>query len=225
MEAKKSPAADLENKKPYFTNIGLIISLSMMLIIFGWKTYDLNEIVIPEPPKEEPGGIIELPPNIPNLPKPPVVQPTLITIVENTAPEVQDVRINAEVTPGMEIPPYVPPVEVKTEEKRVDEEIFLIPDVMPEFPGGINVMYKFLRDNLIYPQLAKETGITGTVYLSFVVEKDGRVTDIRVQRGAEGGLTEEAIRVIQLMPNWKPGWKGGVPVRTQFSMPVKFDLR
>lgn len=225
MEAKKSPGADLENKKPYFTNIGLIISLSMMLIIFGWKTYDMNEIVIPEPPIEDDGGIIELPPPVLKLPPPPVVQPTILNIVKNTDPVAEDVTINAEVTPGMVIPPYNPPAEVKTEEKQVEEEIFLVPDVLPEFQGGISAMYKFLKNNLIYPQFAKEAGITGTVYLSFVVEKDGRVTDIRVQRGIEGGLTEEAIRVIQLMPTWKPGWKGGVPVRTQFSMPVKFELR
>lgn len=224
MEAKKSPGADLENKRPYFTNIGLIISLSMMLIIFGWKTYDMDVIVVPDTPNPGETGIIELPPRVPDLPKPPVVQPTLINIVENTAVNVPEVEINTEAPEGLVIPPYIPPPDIIDEEKQVPEEIILVPDVSPEFPGGLSAMYKFLKDNIIYPPMAKEANITGTVHLSFVIEKDGSVTNIRVLRDVKGGLTEEAVRVIQIMPNWKPGWKGGVPVRTLFSMPVKFDL-
>lgn len=226
MEAKKSPGADLETKRPYFTNIGLIISLSLMLVIFGWKTYDMNEIIIPERPDDFPPDYIDLPPRVPDLPKPPaIVQPTMLNVVKNTDPTPEDVNISAESFPDLVIPPYEPPAGLRTEEKQEIEPPILVPDVMPEFPGGIKEMYEFLKKNIEYTQVAKETGITGTVYLSFVVEKDGSVTDIRVQRGIPGGLTEEAIRVVRMMPKWTPGWKNGVLVRTQFSMPVTFNLK
>lgn len=84
---------------------------------------------------------------------------------------------------------------------------------------------KFLRDNIKYPQIARESGIQGTVYVTFVVEKDGRVTDIRVLRGIGGGCDEEAVRVIKAMPRWQPGKQRGKPVRVQFNMPIKFTLQ
>ena len=95
-------------------------------------------------------------------------------------------------------------------------------DKMPEFIGD---MFKFLRDNLRYPQLAREQNSQGTVYLSFVVEKDGAVANISSLRGVDGGCTEEAIRVVKLMPKWKPGMNHGEPVRVQFNLPIKFTLK
>ena len=102
-------------------------------------------------------------------------------------------------------------------------EIKGVAEHMPEFIGDI---LKFLRDNLRYPELAKEINAQGTVYLSFVVEKDGAVDNISSLRGVDGGCTEEAIRVVKLMPKWKPGLNGnGDAVRVQFNLPVRFTLR
>ena len=82
-----------------------------------------------------------------------------------------------------------------------------------------------MRDNLRYPAMAREANTQGTVYLSFVVEKDGAVDNISTLRGVGDGCTEEALRVARLMPNWKPGRNHGVPVRVQFNLPVKFTMK
>ena len=86
-------------------------------------------------------------------------------------------------------------------------------------------MYKYLAENIKYPQMAKESGIQGRVFVTFVVERDGRVTDVRVLRGIGGGCDEEAIRVVAAMPKWAPGKQRGKPVRVQYNLPVKFTLQ
>jgi protein TonB len=83
---------------------------------------------------------------------------------------------------------------------------------------------KFLQDNIKYPQMARESGIQGTVYVTFVVERNGNVTDVKILRGIGGGCDEEAVRVVQNMPKWEPGKQRGKPVRVQFNMPIKFTL-
>ncbi|MCX6271023.1 MAG: energy transducer TonB [Bacteroidetes bacterium] len=119
-------------------------------------------------------------------------------------------------------------VEEKQEVKVIDEEektpIFTVVEEMPSFPGGEESRLKFLQENIQYPQVAKESGISGTVYVSFVVDSKGRVADVKVLRGIGGGCDEEAIRVIKLMPSWNPGKQAGKSVRVQFTMPIRFTL-
>jgi protein TonB len=95
----------------------------------------------------------------------------------------------------------------------------------PSFPGGEEARIRFLQENIEYPQMARESGIQGTVYMTFVVEPSGSVSAVRVLRGIGGGCDEEAIRVIQKMPKWNPGKQRGKPVRVQFTMPIKFTLQ
>ena len=85
-------------------------------------------------------------------------------------------------------------------------------------------MYKWLAENIKYPQVAKETGISGTVIVTFVVEKDGSVTNAKILKGIGGGCDEEALRVVSAMPKWKAGKQNGVPVRVQFNLPIRFTL-
>lgn len=115
---------------------------------------------------------------------------------------------------------------VKEEVIEVEEKkpIFTIVEEMPSFPGGDEPRVKFLRDNIVYPQMAKENNIQGTVYVSFVVDSKGKVTDVRLLRGIGGGCDEEAIRVVKLMPPWNPGKQNGKSVRVQFNMPIRFTL-
>ena len=113
------------------------------------------------------------------------------------------------------------------EEEEVQEEedeIFLVVEEDPSFPGGIEAMYKWLGENIKYPQLAKENNITGKVYVSFVVEKNGSVSQVKVMRDIGGGCGAEAVRVVKLMPKWSPGKQRGQAVRTQFNLPVGFYL-
>ncbi|MBP7497127.1 MAG: energy transducer TonB [Bacteroidales bacterium] len=102
---------------------------------------------------------------------------------------------------------------------------FLIVEQMPEFPGGTEEMVKYIQSNVKYPQLARETNIQGKVYVTFVVTKDGRISNVKVLRGIGGGCDDEAVRVIKSMPTWKPGKQNGIAVPVQFSIPVNFTLR
>ena len=114
---------------------------------------------------------------------------------------------------------------IRIAEKLITENgILTMVDEMPQFPGGNVARMNFLRDNIIYPLSARKSGIQGTVYVTFVVEPDGSLTDARVLKGIGGGCDEEVIRIIKLMPKWEPGKQDGIPVRVQFNMPVKFTL-
>lgn len=102
--------------------------------------------------------------------------------------------------------------------------IFVVVEENPEFPGGDEARIKFIQENLKYPKSALENEIKGTVYVSFVVEKDGSITNIRLLRGFHPDCDAEAIRIIKLFPKWIPGKQKGKVVRVQFNMPVKFML-
>ena len=106
----------------------------------------------------------------------------------------------------------------------IEEEVFVVVEEEPEFPGGMEALYRYLASNIKYPELAKKEKIQGTVYVSFVVEKDGSVTNIKVLRDIGGGCSEEAVRVVRQMPKWKPGRQRGQRVRVQYNLPIKFSL-
>ncbi len=110
------------------------------------------------------------------------------------------------------------------EEEVAEAEIFTVVEESPQFPGGDDARIRFLAENINYPHEAREASIHGTVYISFVIEIDGTINDVRVLRGIGGGCDEEAVRVIRNMPRWLPGKQRGKPVRVQFNMPIKFSL-
>lgn len=110
-------------------------------------------------------------------------------------------------------------------EASVDETpIFTVVEDMPSYPGGQGAMMKFLAANIKYPAQAKENGIQGRVFINFVVEADGKVSNVKLLRGIGGGCDEEAMRVVNAMPNWTPGKQDGEGVRVSFNLPVKFAL-
>lgn len=225
MEAKKSPKADLERKRTVFVQIGLIVSLALVLLAFEWKSYDVEQTQFEarqaESIEEE---MIEITQQ--NKPPPPPEPPpttTLINIVQDDVEVLDDIVIDAEATQFTQIPTYTPPAVVE-EEEVAEAEIFTVVEDQPSFPGGDEARIRFLQENIRYPQMARESGIQGTVYVTFVVERNGSVTDVRVMRGIGGGCDEEAVRVIKAMPKWIPGKQRGKPVRVQFNMPIKFTL-
>jgi protein TonB len=103
--------------------------------------------------------------------------------------------------------------------------VYGIVEKMPEFPGSDTALYRFLADNIHYPDSAKKAGIQGTVYIKFVVKEDGSLTDIRLLRGIGGGCDEEALRVLKSMPKWIPGKNNNKPVRVACTLPIKFILK
>lgn len=108
--------------------------------------------------------------------------------------------------------------------KEPENEIFISAEEMPEFPGGEQALYDFLAKNISYPKTAKDSNIQGNVYVQFVVEKDGTITNPKVLRDIGGGCGEEALRVVRMMPKWKTGMYKGKAVRVQYTMPVIFKL-
>ena len=110
-------------------------------------------------------------------------------------------------------------------EEVVEEEIFVVVEESPEFPGGEESRLKFLTDNIQYPRIARDAGVEGRVIVGFVVEPDGRITNVKIIRGKVQSLDEEALRVTKMMPRWKPGKQRGKPVRVQFTMPITFLLQ
>ena len=103
-------------------------------------------------------------------------------------------------------------------------DVFVFVENQPEFPGGDEARIKYLQENIQYPEEAYKAGVQGTVFVTFVIEKDGRITNVKVLRGVGGGLDEESVRVIRNMPRWKPGTQRGKAVRVQYNMPIRFIL-
>lgn len=104
------------------------------------------------------------------------------------------------------------------------DEVFTVVEKMPAFPGGDKARVKFLVGNVKYPEKARKNGISGTVFVSFIVEKDGSISNVELLRGVNELLDNEALRVVKLMPSWEPGIQRGKPVRVQFHMPISFNL-
>jgi len=107
---------------------------------------------------------------------------------------------------------------------QTETPLYTIVESMPEFPGGENAMMNYLATNIVYPGQAIDNNIEGSVYVSFIVETDGSVSNVEVLRGIGGGCDEEAVRVVAAMPKWKPGTQDGKPVRVQFRLPIRFKL-
>ncbi len=114
---------------------------------------------------------------------------------------------------------------VQAQHVEDDEDvIFVFVEERPSFPGGEEALYEFLSKNVQYPEAAREKAITGQVLVSFIVEKDGAISNIKIMRNLEEGCGEEVVRVIQTMPRWNPAKQRGKPVRCQFNIPVDFSL-
>ncbi len=108
---------------------------------------------------------------------------------------------------------------------EVDDAVFVVVEKSPEFPGGDDSLYAFIGRNIKYPEAAKKNKIEGRVFVTFVIEKDGQVSNAKLLRDIGGGCGEEALRVVNSMPKWKPGTQRGNPVRVQFNLPIMFQLQ
>ena len=175
----------------------------------------------------------DLPPPPPPPPPPPdVVQQQRFVAPKVTTDSVETTMVTQDdlsAKPNTEAPAEenIEVQEVKTQviEQEAPKEIFTVVEENPTYPGGDASRVKFLMDNMKYPEEAKELGVQGKVFVTFVVEVDGSITDVRVLRGIGSGCDDEAIRVVKSMPKWIPGKQRGVPVRVQFNLPINFKLQ
>jgi len=223
MESRKTSKADLENKKTLFFEIGLVIALALVFVSFNYKsyekrTYNLMQQKADNTP-EEMVPITEQ--KVKPPPPPPPKTVTQIKIVNNDVKVNEDIDIDVDANMNTKVSEYVPPQE---DESVPEQHIFMVVEQMPSFPGGTGALMKYLASHIKYPELAKESGIQGRVFINFVVEPDGTIDNVKVLRGIGGGCDEEAVRVVKSMPKWIPGRQRGKPVRVSFNLPVKFTL-
>ncbi|MBR6857287.1 MAG: energy transducer TonB [Bacteroidaceae bacterium] len=227
MEINKSERADLERGKGTSLLIGFVIALGVMFVALEWtqrevednselytaRDVSLNEEMIP----------ITLPEKK-TVPPPPaaVTKAEIIEIVEDDADIEEDIMASTEDNvEWVDIDEYdVVTVEPEPEE----EEIFMVVEDQPEFPGGTAALLEYLRKNIKYPAICRENNIQGRVLVTFIVNKDGAIVEPEVVKSVNPSLDKEALRVISQMPNWKPGSQRGKPVRVKYTVPVNFRL-
>lgn len=228
MELKKSPKADLENKRNIFVQLGLVMSLGITLLAFSWTTrveqastlgtmaaQDVEDEIIPITRQEE----VKPPP-----PPPPPKVVEMLNIVDDDVEIKDDLDImDTEADDNTVID--VAPVIAQEAEAEEEAEVFFIVENMPEFPGGELALRKFIANAIKYPVIAQENGIQGKVYVNFVVDKDGSVTQARIARGVDPSLDKEALRVVNTLPKWKPGMQRGKPVKVSYTVPISFVLQ
>ncbi len=228
MEVKKSPKADLESKKIIFLQIGLVVALSVMLIAFEWTTVDVEinlGLVDQEMEVEEEIIPITRQDEIKPPDPPPAPQVTdILNIVDDDVELDDDLEIlDTEMQQDFEID-YAQMTDYGDED-REEGEIFIIVEEMPEFPGGQQALTEYLASSIRYPVIAQENGIQGRVYIQFVVNQDGAVTNATILRGVDPSLDREALRVVEAMPKWKPGRQRNRPVRVSYTVPINFVLQ
>ena len=229
MEIKKTPKADLENKKSTWLLVGYVIVLAFMFIAFEWTKRDIKidtsqaitDLVFEEeiiPITEQPEQAAPPPP-----PAAPPIAETLTIVEDDADVEETTIATSEETNQAVEIK-YVP---VAVEEEEPEEQtIFEVVEQMPEFPnGGMAGLMQYLSKNIKYPTIAQENGTQGRVTVQFVVNRDGSIVDAKVLRGVDPYLDREAIRVISSMPKWKPGMQRGKAVRVKYTVPVMFRLQ
>ena len=227
MEIKKSPKADLQNKKGLFLEIGLIVALLAVIAAFLYtpKEYRIEKVDNNYGPVEE--EITEITRNEQKPPEQPQkvevkVFNDILDIVTNDA-KITTVISFEDFADDLEITTQVVEVE---EEEIEDDQPFIKVEKMPSFQGGdLNKFRNWVQERVRYPQIAQENGVSGKVVLSFVIEKDGTLTNIEVLQSPDRSLADEAVRVLKTSPKWEPGQQRNQPVRVKYTLPVDFRIQ
>ncbi|GAA5031584.1 protein TonB [Marivirga lumbricoides] len=229
MELKKNPHVDVYRLKSIFFNIGLVISISSVFAIFQFKVYDNTNVVDLGVMDDRLEEVMDIPLTTQPPPPPPKIQLPEIVEVANEELIIEDIdlELDLEMTENTTIEPsvYQEPLLDEPEEEKADE-IFSVVEVQAEPVGGVGAFYEYvasqLKDN--YPHQAEEMNIQGIVYVQFVVEKDGSITDVQAVKGIGGGCDELAIKVVRNSPKWNPGRQRGKAVRSRKVVPIRFKL-
>lgn len=231
MEVKKTPRADLENKKSIFCLLGLVVALGFLYIVFEWteagvKAYEVTQSTEDAAEEEEIMNTFQdntpppPPPPQEALPPPPDPQPTGPLQEVDNDKDVGDLG-NMDNEANVEIQNLANKVE---EEEIEDPQIYVRVEKKAAFPGGQAELNKYLSKAINYPEEASDNGIQGRVIVSFVVNTNGSIVDVEVLRGVHPALDKEAMRVVKAMPAWTPASNQGKKVRSKFTLPINFKL-
>ncbi|MCK9499776.1 MAG: TonB family protein [Bacteroidales bacterium] len=233
MQIKKSEKADLESRKFLFFLIGLSLALASLLFIFEWTSKDvtassLGSLSDSDYVEEEIENTIqEAPPEELDEPEPEPEPETIIeelTVVDDDV-KVADIKINTEADEKTQTSTRVVQItEVEIVEEEVEPIAFAVVETKPEYPGGDAALMKFISENTKYPEIAKENGIQGRVFIQFVIDATGKVTKVQVAKGVDPYLDSEAMRVVKTLPSWSPGKQRGKNVPVTYIVPINFKL-
>lgn len=222
MENKKNPQLDLRKKSGLFLNIGFAISLSFVLFAFEYKSYNDESFIELTAINEDFPDMVDVPPTKQPPPPPPKIQqPEIIAVDDDMEIEELDIDTDTDITEEDAIEAIILDDE---EPEEVADKIFLFAEHQPSFPGGMKAFYQYIGKKMKYPSKARKMGIEGRVIITFVIDKDGSITDLKLLRGIGAGCDEEAIRVLKMLPKWNPGKQRGKPVKVQMTIPINFKL-
>jgi len=223
VEIKKNPKADLTRTTGLFLNIGLVVSLLLVIFAFEKKVYDDGSQVNLSAQAENFEDLMDIPQTQQPPPPPPKkLQPEIIEVPdEEEIEEDIEIDLDVEMTESTVIETVV--FDQAPEEEEV-EEIFTIVEDQPTPDGGMAAFYQFVQKNLKYPAQARRMGIEGKVFVQFVVDKNGQLTEVTAVKGIGAGCDEEAVRVIEGAPKWKPGKQRGRAVKVRMILPITFKL-
>lgn len=209
--------------KSLYALTGLILILASILCVFEYKAFDNSNVVLKSSLTNlEDETIVEL--KIISPPKPiqivdPIQKPDHVKVVDDKKQIPADIVLQTidsvfENLPDLNI----------TDPDPVIEQIFEVVEQNPQFVGGMKKLYEYLRKNIKYPEVAKENGIQGKVFVQFIICKDGKIESAKIVKGIHSSINSEALKVVRSMPNWIPGKQRGVPVKTRFTLPIKFRI-
>lgn len=223
MVEKKTPEADVNRKSGLYLSIGLVAALLLVIMAFEKKFYEDGDLADLGQVTDDFEEMLEIPPTEQPPPPPPKIQqPEIIEV-----PDEEEIEDEIEVDLDIEITEDEAIEEVVFEEpveEEVADEVFTIVEQQPEYPGGMGAFYQFVTKKLKYPSQARRMGIEGKVFVQFVVDKQGNITEVTAVRGIGAGCDEEAVRVIKSSPKWKAGKQRGKAVKVRMILPITFKL-
>lgn len=230
MELKKSPKADLETKKGMFFQVGLIVSILVIIAVFSYSQDSIEIELLPPPVVIIETEVMEI---TRQEERPPIA--TAVAPVQTVSDLLKVVPDDTKITEEIDFAEFVDEAVVAGDvssygvgggvEEVVDDTPFLIVEDMPIFQkGDLGTFRTWVQQRLKYPTIALENSIQGKVNLTFVIEVDGRLTNIIVLTTPDRSLSEEAIRVLKTSPKWTPGKQRGKAVRVKYSLPLEFKI-
>jgi len=223
MEAKKNPKADVYQLRGMLFSLSLTVTLGLVITVFEWKsTGDNNTVDLTayDTPTDE---LLDIPVTEQTPPPPaPTIMPKIVEV-----PDDEEIEEEVEMVIDVEMKETSETIQVTHVEEMAREEsdeVFMIVEEQPTFPGGISEFNKFVSSNMRYPRNARQMGIEGKVFIEAIVGKDGKLTDFKILKGVGGGCDEEALRVVSMSPKWNPGRQRGHAVRTRMVIPIVFKM-
>jgi protein TonB len=225
MQTKKSKDANLENKKFVFFTVGLVMVSSLVLMAFKYETADVDEKVVQDlNPVMEEEYVFELPPEEEVIEEEPETAPPPPVIIDDVV--VVDDEEDVDDFDFSDIDDEDPCLDCDDDDDDDIEEEEIVPfaEIEPSFPGGEKAMAEFIRDNIKISDMDSEIGTGGTIYVQFVVNKNGSIEQTTIARGISDGLDKSAIDVVNKMPRWVAGEQAGKKVRCRFTLPIQIDF-